>query len=146
MEKELNNKKGLPLAGHIREYYNIPETDIRAYSPLVLAYIGDGVYDLVVRTFIVENGNAPVNKLHKETAKMVKASAQAKLFAKIEKDLTQEEMAIFKRGRNAKSISVAKNASRRDYRIATGLEALIGYLYLTDQTERILELLKMQLV
>ncbi len=151
MEKELNNKKdlnhknGLPLADYIREYYEIPEVDIRRYSPLVLAYIGDGVYDLVVRTFIVENGNAPVNKLHRKAAKMVKATGQAELFHKIEGDLSEEEISVFKRGRNAKSFTSAKNTSKRDYSIATGMEALIGYLYLTNQTDRILELLKKQL-
>ena len=145
MEKELKKKKTIQLAGYIRDYYDIEEKDIKTYSPLALAYIGDGIYDLVIRTFVIEKGNAPVNKLHRKVAKMVKATAQAELFYKIEKDLTEEEMSVYKRGRNAKSFTRARNTSLKDYSTATGLESLIGYLYLTNRIQRILELLEKQI-
>lgn len=135
----------LGLIKYIKLQMNLPETDIRTYSPLTLAFIGDGVYDLVIRTMIVERGNAPVNKLHKKVSNLVKAPAQMELFHKIEDRLTEGELAVYKRGRNAKSFTTAKNASITEYRIATGLEALIGYLYLTNQFTRILELIKMGL-
>lgn len=129
----------------IRKQFQLPSTDIKTYSPLTLAYIGDGIYDLVIRTIVVKQGNAPVNRLHKTVSNMVKASAQMKSFHKIESVLTQEELAIYKRGRNAKSYTSAKNASISDYRVATGFEALMGYLYLTDRIPRMLELIDMGL-
>lgn len=143
MEKSVDEK--LSLITYIKLLMGLPDTDIKTYSPLTLAYIGDGVYDLIIRTMIVEQGNAPVNKLHKRVSNLVKAPAQMELFHIIEEILTEEELAVYKRGRNAKSFSTAKNASLTDYRIATGLEALIGYLYLTNQLTRILELIKMGL-
>lgn len=135
MEEKIN------LTEYIRETYNLPDTDIKSYSGLTLAYIGDAIYDLIIRTYIVEKGNAPVNKLHKQVIKLVQASAQAKLYHLIQDKLTEEEQAVFKRGRNAKSFTSAKNADIVDYRIATGIEALVGYLYLTGQTSRMLELI-----
>ena len=146
MEKELAaGTSQLRIAGTIRESLGIPETDIRTYSPLTLAFIGDSIFDLVIRTCIVESGNAPVNKLHKCASKLVQATAQAELYHLIQDQLTEEENAVYKRGRNAKSVTSAKNASVVDYRIATGLEALMGYLYLTDRMERLLELIKPQI-
>ncbi len=138
-EDELN------LIKYIKLQMKLPDTDIRTYSPLTLAFIGDGVYDLIMRTMIVERGNAPVNKLHKKVSNLVKAPAQMELFHRIEEKLTEEELAAYKRGRNAKSFTTAKNASITEYRIATGLEALIGYLYLTNRFSRILELIIMGL-
>lgn len=135
MEEKIN------LTEYIRKTYNLPDTDIKSYSGLTLAYIGDAIYDLIIRTYIVEKGNAPVNKLHKQVIKLVQASAQAKLYHLIQDKLTEEEQAVFKRGRNAKSFTSAKNADIVDYRIATGVEALVGYLYLTGQTSRMLELI-----
>ncbi|MDF2536739.1 MAG: ribonuclease [Bacillales bacterium] len=132
----------LGLIQFIKQEMSLPDNDIRTYSPLTLAFIGDGVYDLIIRTIIVEQGNAPVNKLHKKVSSLVKAPAQMELFHKIETSLTEEELSMYKRGRNAKSFTSAKNASITEYRIATGLEALIGYLYLTDQFPRILELVR----
>lgn len=118
------------------------KTDAKKYSPLALAYIGDGVYDLIVRSVIVEKGNSRVHKMHRQTAEIVKAESQAKLMRLLEKELTDEERNIYKRGRNAKSATAAKNASIVDYRVATGFEALIGYLYLDDRMERLLALVK----
>lgn len=140
MEESVNSFIGL-----INEQFKLPFTDIKTYSPLTLAYIGDSIYDLVIRTMIVKRGNAPVNKLHKSASSMVKASAQMELFHRIEPELTEEELSIYKRGRNAKSYTSAKNASISDYRSATGFEAMMGYLYLTDQLPRLLELINMGL-
>lgn len=125
-----------------KELFELEDTDIRTYSPLTLAYIGDAIYELVIRTILVEKGNAQVNKLHQRASKLVKASAQSEIIEKLKPYLTEEEMGIFKRGRNAKSFTMAKNASMSDYRRATGFEALIGYLYLTEQWDRMLELIK----
>lgn len=146
MEKELSVEgKGLPIADVIRNMFQLPENDIRTYSPLTLAFMGDSIYDLIIRTVFVESGNAPVNKLHKEVSKYVKATAQSEFFHGIKDQLTEEELSIYKRGRNAKSFTSAKNTGIVEYRTATGVEALIGYLYLTDRMDRILELLKPQI-
>lgn len=141
MEKKIDEQNLLSMSEYIKKAWNLPDTDIKTYSGLTLAYIGDAIYDLVIRTYVVEHGNAPVNKLHKQVVKLVQASAQARLYHIIEDMLTEEEEAIYKRGRNAKSFTSAKNADIVEYRTATGLEALLGYLYLTDQTARLLELI-----
>lgn len=109
----------------------------REYSPLALAYIGDGVYEVFIRTYVLNKGNAPVNKLHKASRDFVKAETQAKIYHIVEPILTEQEIEVLKRGRNAKSISSPKNGDIRDYRHATGFEALIGYLYLDKQIDRI---------
>lgn len=124
----------------IREQFNLGEQEINSYSPLVLAYLGDCVYELIVRTILVERRNCPVQKLHREATWFVKAATQAAMIEVMLPKLTEEEEAIFKRGRNAKSHTVPKNADVGDYRKATGFEALIGYWYLTRQNERLLEL------
>ena len=113
------------------------------YSPLVLAYIGDSVYEVFTRKKVLEeNPNLPAHKLHKENVKYVKAEAQSNAMAKIEPILTESELAIYKRGRNAKSGTVPKNADLTDYRRATGFEALIGFLELSGQNERLLEIME----
>ena len=127
---------------YVREAFSITDVDVQTYSPLTLAFIGDGIYDLIIRTIVVGKGNTKPAKLHHETASMVKAAAQARYMDVIEPKLTQEEEAVFKRGRNANSPTMAKNASMADYRRATGFEALMGYLYLTDQTDRMLALIR----
>lgn len=111
------------------------------YSPLVLAYIGDAVYEVVIRTLILNRGNTQVNKMHKRASELVKAEAQARFYKLLEDRLTPEEQSVYRRGRNAKSATMPKHATMRDYRMATGFEALIGYLYLTEQMERMAELL-----
>lgn len=116
--------------------------DIRTYSPLVLAFIGDGVFDLIVRTIIVEQGNTHANLLHKRCSRLVKAETQAAMIEKLLPLLSEEEMAVYKRGRNAKVGSKSRSASLADYKKATGFEALLGYLYLDHKMERILELVK----
>nr|WP_317361245.1 ribonuclease III domain-containing protein [uncultured Blautia sp.] len=132
-------EKGL---GYLKETFELEYQDIRTYSPLTLAYIGDAIYELVIRTILVEKGNTQVNKLHKRASRLVKASAQSAMIEKLKPYLTEEEMGVFKRGRNAKAATMAKNATMSDYRRATGFEALMGYLYLTEQWERMLELMK----
>lgn len=132
MEKGMN--------AYILEKFGIKSQDIRSYSPLVLAYIGDGIYDLIIRTVMVGRGNSHVNKLHQRTSQLVKAHTQSELAGVLMPVLTEEEITVYKRGRNAKSATMAKNATVADYRRATGFEALIGYLYLENQTERLMEL------
>lgn len=138
-------EESISLLELIKQSFELKEVDIRTYSPLTLAYIGDGVFDLVIRTVVVERGNEPANKLHHKTVKYVKAETQAVMIEALLPDLAQEELAVYKRGRNAKSYTSAKNASISDYRKATGLEALVGYLYLTGRPERIMELIKLGL-
>ena len=124
----------------IKKKFDCGEVDIRAYSPLTLAYIGDSIYDLIIRTVIVERANQPVNKLHKTAIRYGNAGTQAKMITVLEEELTEEEKAVYHRGRNAKSYTSAKNASITDYRKATGLEALFGYLYLLNRMDRLLAL------
>ncbi len=115
----------------------------REYSPLNLAYIGDAVFEIFVRTMVLKNGNMPVNQLHKISKTFVNAKAQAEMFEKIKDKVTDEELAVLKRGRNAKSFTSAKNASITDYRHATGLEALFGYLYIKGDSKRLIEIFNM---
>ncbi len=132
MEKGLNH--------YIKEQFHIEEVDIKTYSPLTLAYIGDGIFDMVIRSIVVDRGNTSASQLHHRTSHIVKAASQAKMIESLLEELTPEECDIYRRGRNAKSHTMAKNASMVEYRNATGFEALMGYLYLTDQTKRIMEL------
>ncbi len=112
-------------------------------APLVLAYIGDSVYEVYVRTRIVsEHSDMPAGKLHKESIKHVSAKAQANSILSIESILDEDELAIYKRGRNAKSSTVPKNADITQYRQATGFEALVGYLYLSGRKERLSVIMK----
>lgn len=141
-EKTKGAATELPLFGTICATFSLKEQDARQYSPLTLAYIGDAVYEMIVRTILVERGNAPVNVLHKHASKLVKAEAQADSYHRIKEMLTEEEMSVFRRGRNAKSYTSAKNATIGDYRVATGFEALFGFWYLTGQTERMLTVAK----
>ncbi len=129
-----------------KDILKIEDIDIRTYSPLVLAYIGDGIYELIIRTIIVSKGNIPVNKMHKKSASLVKAATQSAMMDVLMEELTQEELTMYKRGRNAKSATSAKNASIHDYRRATGFEALMGYLYLTGQSDRMTRLIQTGLV
>ena len=133
-------EESLTLLGQIKQAFDCKEQDVRAYSPLTLAYIGDAIYDLVIRSVVVERANRSANDLHKKTTRYVKAEAQAKMILALLEELSEEEEAVYKRGRNAKSYTTAKNASMSDYRKATGFEALMGYLYLTGQTDRLLYL------
>lgn len=135
-------EESISLLGQIKQVFDCKEQDVRAYSPLTLAYIGDAIYDLIIRSVVVERGNRAANDLHKRTTRYVKAEAQAKMIVALQEELTEEEEAVYKRGRNAKSYTAAKNATIGDYRKATGFEALMGFLYLTEQTDRMLYLVK----
>lgn len=126
----------------MKELFHLEDQDIRSYSPLTLAYIGDGVYELIIRTILVKKGNCPVNRLHKKASSLVKAAAQSAIIEKIEEELTQEEHDIYRRGRNAHSPTMAKHATMADYRRATGFEALMGYLYLKEDYERMITLIR----
>ena len=137
-------EKGLEwqFDSYLQEIFQLKEVDIQEYSPLTLAYIGDGIYDLVIRTLVINRGNKQVQKLHQETSALVQASAQSRMMRVLQDKLTEEEHAVYKRGRNAKSVSPAKNQSVTDYRRATGFEALMGYLYLKKDWKRMLELIR----
>ena len=128
---------------YLKEAFSLPEQDIRSFSPLTLAYIGDGVYELVIRTILVQRGNRKASRLHEEASRLVKASAQSDILRRIEPHLTEEELSVYKRGRNAHSPTMARHASMSDYRRATGFEALIGYLYLKEDLRRIVDLVRL---
>ena len=125
---------------YLKEKFSLPQVDIQTYSPLTLAYIGDAAYELVVRTFLVDQGNSRPDQLHRKASSMVKAAAQAAMAEALKDSLTEEELSVYRRGRNAKSPTMAKNASMSDYRKATGFEALMGYLYLKGEQKRLIDL------
>lgn len=134
------------LNAYIKAQFGLDQNvDIRTVSPLTLAYIGDGIYELVVRSVMVARTNTRAGLLHRQTSQLVKAEAQSKMMDILLPELTGEEESVYRRGRNAKSATMAKNASINDYRRATGFEALMGHLYLTDQTERLVELIRLAL-
>ena len=112
------------------------------HSPLVLAYIGDAVYEVYIRSLLISRGSFPVHQLHKAATGYVKAEAQSKAIQTLAPELSEEELRIYKRGRNAKPGTVAKHAEVKDYHQATGFEALVGYLYLQKDKERLDELLQ----
>lgn len=125
------------------------EESIKALAPKLngssLAYIGDAVYELSVRTFMLQHGSVRADKLHKHVTALVNAAAQSALIARLEPELSEEELAVYRRGRNAKTLTAAKHQSISDYRRATGLEALVGWLYLSGKRERLEALLAMHL-
>lgn len=122
-------ENGIDIYEIIKNSMGLKQNPIESYSPLTLAYIGDAVYEVVIRTLVISDGNTQVNKLHKRASYYVKANTQAELIKLLMEELTEEELHYYKRGRNAKSYTSAKNASIGDYRMATGFEALVGYLY-----------------
>ena len=126
----------------LKELFHLEDQDLRSYSPLTLAYIGDGVYELIIRTILVKKGNCPVNRLHKKASSLVKAGAQSAIMEVIEEELTPEELSVYRRGRNAHSPTMAKHATMADYRRATGFEALMGYLYLKEDYNRMITLVR----
>ena len=140
--KQLGVSLGKGLSGVIAEVFSKEKKDIRTYSPLALAYIGDAVYDLIIRTIVVEQANRPSHELHMITVKYVSAGAQSRIVQALAEQFTEEEQAVYRRGKNAKPHTMAKNASRGDYMRSTGFEAVVGYLYLVDNMDRVLELVK----
>ncbi len=133
------------LPDYFKKTFHLHQIDAAVYSPLALAYIGDAVYEVMIRTLVVNQGNMQVSKMHRHDASLVKAEAQARMIRLLEPELTEEEAAVYKRGRNAKSVTTAKNATVMDYRTATGFEALVGYLYLQERLDRLAELVGMGL-
>ena len=117
--------------------------DPRLVSPLLLAYVGDSIFDLVVRTALVKQGNRPVNKVNRMATMYVKAASQARMLLAFDEILTEEEKKVLKYGKNAKPNTKAKNATLSEYHAATGLEAMFGYLYLKGDSKRIIELVKL---
>lgn len=130
------------LLADIQAFFPGKRQDPRTYSPLTLAYIGDAVYDLIIRTVVVEQANRPANDLHHITVKYVSAGAQSRIVETLMDSFTEEELSVYRRGRNSKPHTMAKNVSAADYLKATGFEAVLGYLYLQDKMDRVLELVK----
>ena len=134
-----------PILLTVNEIFNSKEVRPNEYSPLALAFIGDSVFDLVIKSVIVEKANCQVNKLQNKTSKIVRATTQALIVDALKDVLTEEEANIYRRGKNAKPYTKAKNASYSEYCKATGLEALVGYLYLKGETKRLVSLIKLGL-
>ena len=131
MEESINT-----FSGSLDERFRLEDRDWKQYSPLTLAYVGDAVYDLVVRTIYVKGANCQPQKIHQKVTALVNAKAQARMVHALLPELTPEEASIFRRGKNAKPYTKAKHASMREYLDATGFEALIGYLYLKREFVR----------
>jgi ribonuclease-3 family protein len=147
-KKELNSEqieKEQSLVSYLKNQFHQENVDLRTYSPLTLAYIGDAIYELIIRTLLVDEGNMQVNKLHRKATGLVKAEKQSQMIEILKPHFTEDEMQIYKRGRNAKSFTSAKNASITDYRRATGFEAVMGYLYLGGEYHRMIDLIKLGL-
>jgi ribonuclease III family protein len=128
---------------NIRNELNLTDKDINQLSPLVLAYIGDSIFEVFIRTSMLVDTTASVHKLHKRSIEFVKAKAQSDKIHRILEFLTDEEQNIVRRGRNAKSGTIPKNADVAEYKYATGFESLLGFLYLKKEYARLLEILKM---
>lgn len=141
-EESVGIKLKSSLLSDIRTAFPGKKQDVRAYSPLTLAYIGDAVYDLIIRTVVVGRANRPANELHRITVRYVSAEAQSRIVETLIESFTEEEQSVYRRGHNSKPHTMAKNASPSDYLRATGFEAVLGYLYLQDRMERVLELIK----
>ena len=133
------------LANYAFQTLHMPDYDVRAYSPLTLAFLGDAVYELLIRTMVVTKANTNPNQLNKQSSTLAKAATQAEMMHIIMDHLNDEELAVYKRGRNAHSATKAKNATVTDYRTATGFEALVGYLYLQGKLIRIIDLVQIGL-
>ena len=131
MEKSI-----ISLEDSLDSVFGLSSKDWKLYSPLTLAYLGDAVYEMVIRTICVKRANMQTQKLHRKVTGYVSAKAQAKMMDALIGELTEEEESIYRRGRNSKPYTKAKNASMEEYLKATGFEALVGYLYLQKEYER----------
>lgn len=136
MEKSI-----ISLEDSLDSVFGLSSKDWKLYSPLTLAYLGDAVYEMVIRTICVKRANMQTQKLHRKVTGYVSAKAQAKMMDALAGELTEEEESIYRRGRNSKPYTKAKNASMEEYLKATGFEALVGYLYLQKEYERMNALL-----
>lgn len=136
-------EESLSMLKQISRTFGGCDSDIRAYSPLTFAYIGDAVFEIVIRTVIIgSKGQRSINSLHKQTTRVVCARTQALIAEAVYDRLTEEEQDIYRRGKNAKIHSSAKNASLSEYHKATGFEALLGYLFMRDEVLRITEIVR----
>ena len=131
MEKSI-----ISLEDSLDSVFGLSSKDWKLYSPLTLAYLGDAVYEMVIRTICVKRTNMQTQKLHRKVTGYVSAKAQVKMMDALIGELTEEEESIYRRGRNSKPYTKAKNASMEEYLKATGFEALVGYLYLQKEYER----------
>ena len=131
MEKSI-----ISLEDSLDSVFGLSSKDWKLYSPLTLAYLGDAVYEMVIRTICVKRTNMQTQKLHRKVTGYVSAKAQAKMMDALIGEPTEEEESIYRRGRNSKPYTKAKNASMEEYLKATGFEALVGYLYLQKEYER----------
>ncbi|MDO5411213.1 MAG: ribonuclease III domain-containing protein [Lachnospiraceae bacterium] len=138
MDKGINQS----FLSQTEDIFRLSKPDPASYSGLSLAFIGDGVYELLIRTLIISRGNMQVQKMHRQCSELVKASTQSVMIQRIFDQLTEAEQAVCKRGRNAKPHTKAKNATTEDYLWATGLEALCGWLYLNHEQERLMEIVQ----
>lgn len=138
-------EKSVEFENYMKELFQMQEVDVQTYSPLTLAYIGDCIFDLIIKNLVVRQGNKQVQKLHKETSQFVQAQTQSRMMRKMQEHLTEEEHGVYRRGRNSKTVTPAKNQTITDYRRATGFEALLGYLYLKQDYKRLLDLVKIGL-
>lgn len=145
MEKGLERMEEKKDFQYFKDCFGLHQGKPGTYSPLALAYIGDSIFDVMVRTIEVSRVNKQVNKYHTQVSKIVCAPAQAKMVKAIMDRLTEEEQQIYKRGRNAHYHTKAKNASQSEYRHATGFEAVLGYLYLKEDFERLTDVVRMSL-
>lgn len=139
MEESLNE---LTILSQVRKEFGIEGVDIRTLSPLTLAYIGDAVFEIIIRTLIVEQGQRSTRTLHRHTIQVVCADTQAKMIEAVYENLTENEQEIYRRGKNTRINSSAKSSSLQNYRKATGFEALCGYLFLQDNTVRVIQIVK----
>ena len=130
------------ICERILDGQNLEAKQIQMRAPIALAYVGDTVFDLYLRTLLVSRTELPPKELHQHASRYANAASQAAMIKNIEHILTEEEHAVFRRGRNAKSYTVPKHAKLIDYRLATGFEALLGYLYLSGNEERLIEIIK----
>lgn len=125
-----------------KEVFELDSPDIRSYSGLSLAFIGDAAYELAIRTLVISRGNTQVNRMHRQCSELVKAPTQAAMIRAVYEQLTEEEQSVCRRGHNTKPHTKAKNATTEDYLWATGLEALCGWLYLKHEQQRMMEIIK----
>lgn len=145
IKKEQAGEEAENLADLLSACFRLENRDFSQYSPLTLAYVGDAVYELVIRTVLVNRGNIQTAKLHQKATGFVRAGTQARLIQALLPHLEEQELAVYRRGHNAKPYNTAKNASRREYLEATGFEALMGYLYLRKEYRRMIELISLGL-
>lgn len=127
---------------YLKEQFALGDVDIRTFSPLTLAYIGDAAYELVIRTVLVLGGNTSVNEFHRRASRLVRASAQSEMMNVLEPLLGEDELHVYRRGRNAHPATTARHATVVEYRRATGFEALMGYLYLKEDWNRMIDLVR----